>query len=142
MDDAPDGVVLFSLGSNIKSSMMAPEKIRQILEAFSKLKQKILWKFEAKNLPLPHNVRVSDWLPQSDLLAHPNLKVFITHGGHLSTTEAVYRGVPVIGIPIFGDQPLNMKEIVNAGFGIKLEYDELTPEVIINAVNEIINNSK
>lgn len=48
----------------------------------------------------------------------------------------------MIGVPIFGDQPLNMKEAVNAGFGITLNYDELTPDAIVNAVNESINNPK
>lgn len=69
MDEAKEGVVLFSLGSNIKSSLMPMEKIQMILEGFSRLPQKILWKFETDKSPqLPPNVNVSHWLPQSDLL--------------------------------------------------------------------------
>lgn len=60
----------------------------------------------------------------------------------MSTTEAVHRATPVIGIPIFGDQHLNVKETVNAGTGIKLEFDELTSDLIVEAVNEVINNPK
>ncbi|KAG5670631.1 hypothetical protein PVAND_000879 [Polypedilum vanderplanki] len=55
----------------------------------------------------PDNVMISSWLPQRDILAHPNVKAYICHGGLLGTTEAVYEGVPVLGIPIFGDQKTN-----------------------------------
>lgn len=69
MDNAKQGVILFSLGSNIKSSLMPKEKIRMILDAFAQLSQKVLWKFETDNLPrLPPNVNISKWFPQSDLL--------------------------------------------------------------------------
>ncbi|GBP42147.1 UDP-glucuronosyltransferase 2B37, partial [Eumeta japonica] len=71
---------------------------------------------------------------------HPKTKLFITHGGKLSTTEAIYYGVPVIGIPIFGDQFLNMEQAVVKGYGLKVEYEENLAKPLEIALNEMLNN--
>lgn len=65
-----------------------------------------IWKFEADNLPIekPKNLMISKFVPQSDILAHPNIKAFISHSGLLSTHEVLWRGKPVVSIPMFADQ--------------------------------------
>jgi len=40
---------------------------------------------------------------------HPNVKLFITHSGNSGTIEATSAGIPVLGIPIFFDQPRNLE---------------------------------
>ncbi|XP_021912895.1 UDP-glucuronosyltransferase 2C1-like [Zootermopsis nevadensis] len=139
LDEAPHGVIYFSMGSTLQSSEL-PESIRKaFLEAFSKFKQRVLWKWETDSLPgQPKNVRLGKWLPQSDILAHPNVRLFITHGGLLSMQEAIYRGVPLLGIPIFGDQGLNMGRAVSAGYGLKIDFVNVTTESLTWAIREII----
>lgn len=69
MDEAKEGFIFFSLGSNLRSDSLSYEKMQALLEAFSELPQRILWKFESENLPgQPPNVRTGKWLPQSDIL--------------------------------------------------------------------------
>ena len=72
--------------------------------------------------------------------AHPNVKLFISHGGLLGTSEAVYEGVPILGIPIFGDQRTNLKSIEANGAGEILDYNEISKEVVFEKVARILNN--
>ena len=142
IDESKHGVIYFSMGSNLKSAMLPMEKRKALLKALGSVKQRILWKFEEKELEgKPDNVFISDWFPQDDVLAHPNVKAFITHGGLLSTTESIYHGKPVIGIPIFGDQFLNMGKAVANGYGIQLDYQKLTAESLQAAMERIISDA-
>lgn len=139
LDDAPHGVIYFSMGSNIQSTQLPVEKREAILRVFAKLKQKVLWKWEDETLPnRPDNVVVKAWWPQDDILAHPNVRLFITHGGLLSTTESMYHGVPVIGIPVFGDQYLNMAKAERTGYGLLLPYQEISEERLARAINRVL----
>ncbi|KAG8228492.1 UDP-glycosyltransferase [Ladona fulva] len=142
MDEAKEGVIYFSMGSNVKSAEFSAEKRDAILAAFAELKEKVLWKWEGDG-PLPgqsSNVKLEKWVPQSDLLAHPNIKLFITHGGMLSLLEAAYRGVPLIGIPFYGDQKLNMEKASHLGVCIKVSYEELTKENLLSAIRKILDD--
>ncbi|KAJ8928785.1 hypothetical protein NQ314_018643 [Rhamnusium bicolor] len=72
--------------------------------------------------------------------AHQNVKVFITHGGLLSTTETIYHGVPIIAIPIFGDQKMNAITAQDEGYAIVLPFQEISEEKLTSYLNEIITN--
>ncbi|KAJ3626604.1 hypothetical protein MTP99_017086 [Tenebrio molitor] len=141
LDNAKEGVIYFSLGSNLKSALLPNEKRQILLNTFSKLKETVLWKWEDDTLPgKPANVHIAKWLPQQDVLAHPNLKLFITHGGLLSTTETIYHGVPALAIPIAGDQKLNARQMVNMGIGLTIGYQEITEEALSNKINQLLSN--
>lgn len=78
LDNSPEGVILFSLGSNIRSDSLSDSKKEILLEAFSRLPYKILWKWDSENLPKnPENVMVSKWLPQSDVLSKQKRKFIV-----------------------------------------------------------------
>lgn len=70
MDNSKEGVVLFSMGSNLKSKDLKPAIRAAILQSFSKIKQNVLWKFE-ENLPeASSNVRIMSWLPQQEVMGN------------------------------------------------------------------------
>lgn len=73
---------------------------------------------------------------------HPNVKAFISHGGLLSTTESVYHGVPIVGIPIFGDQKMNIAKAVKQGYAVSLPFQDLNKQSLEEALNEILYNPK
>lgn len=111
--------------------------------AFGKLKEKVLWKYENSSLPNnPGNIKITKWLPQRDLLAHPNVKLLITHGGLLSLYEAEVEGIPILGIPMFGDQFMNIANVVRRGYALKLHNDDITEENIYKSIHELIKNPK
>ncbi|XP_017779257.1 PREDICTED: UDP-glucuronosyltransferase-like [Nicrophorus vespilloides] len=143
LDDATEGVVYFSLGTNVKSKDLPKEKVQSILRALSKLKMKVLWKYEDDKLEgKPKNVMIQKWMPQQEILSHPNVKVFLTHGGLLSSIEAVYFGIPLIGVPFFGDQMSNMQMHVKNGFAIQIDFDDLNEASLTEAFNTITKNPK
>ena len=70
------------------------------------------------------------------MLAHPNLKVFVTHGGLLSTQEALYHNVPLVGTPLGMDQMANMRRAEKNGFGIVLDFKTLTKERLVSSIKK------
>ena len=69
LDEAADGVIYFSLGSNLQSHLMPETKRNAFLGTFSKLKQRVLWKWEIDTLPGQlSNMKFGKWLPQTDIL--------------------------------------------------------------------------
>ncbi|EDV26580.1 uncharacterized protein TRIADDRAFT_13360, partial [Trichoplax adhaerens] len=131
------GVVLVSMGTIFEF----PESLIPTLVAgFKRLEQKILWKTKLNVKNPPDNVKIVRWMPQNDILGHPKLRVFITHGGSKSIYEASYHGVPLIGIPIQAEQQLNIGKAKAAGVAIGLERNDLTPDIIVESVTEITTN--
>lgn len=142
LDSAKNGAILFSMGSMLKAVYWPVEKREAFVKAFSKLNVKVLWKYENDTLPnKPDNVMISPWVPQRDILAHPNIKLFITHGGLLGTTEALVEGVPVLGIPIYGDQRMNMNIAVNRGYAMTINFEDINENLLVDTIHSILKNA-
>ncbi|KAH8243676.1 hypothetical protein KR032_009313, partial [Drosophila birchii] len=141
IEGSPEGVIYFSMGSNVKSKDLPQETRDTLLKTFAKLKQRVLWKFEDDEMPgKPANVLIQKWYPQPDILAHPNVKMFITHGGLLSSTESVYFGKPVLGLPCFYDQYMNVKRAQRMGFGLGLDLNNLREEDLEKAIKTLLTD--
>lgn len=136
------GVIYFSLGSATKGDSMPYEMRNKVIKAFSQLPQRILWKYEKPIEGLPKNIKLTDWAPQQDILAHPKLRLFITHGGGLSTLEAAYHGCPVLGFPLSADQLGNMAQCEHIGFGLQLAWKTFTVDDLVHNIKLIINDKR
>ena len=73
------------------------------------------------------------------LSAHPKVVAFFSHCGLLGTTEAIYNGVPVVGMPIYGDQPTNAAAIEESGLGVQVEYDLLSKQYLLEKFKTVLN---
>ena len=98
LDEAgPDGIIYVSFGSALRASVMSDDKRKALLSVFGKLKQKVLWKWETDHMEdQPSNVMLHKWLPQQDVLGHPNVKLFVSHGGQSSFQETVCHQKPAV----------------------------------------------
>ncbi|XP_022523954.2 UDP-glucuronosyltransferase 1A1 isoform X2 [Astyanax mexicanus] len=134
------GIVVFTLGSLVQS--MPAEKASVFFQAFSQIPQRVLWRYTGE-LPdhVPENVKLMKWLPQNDLLGHPKARAFITHGGTHGIYEGICHGVPMVMLPLFGDQGDNVHRVASRGVGVVLNIHDITPEMLIDALNTVINES-
>lgn len=116
LDESTNGAIYFSLGTVLKTSQMPKEKLQIILgmydgnareinrlsrkkvdgvhfeiaDALKMIKYNVIWKYEddkAMANRVSSNVIVRKWLPQSDILAHKNVRLFISHAGMFSNFE-------------------------------------------------------
>lgn len=127
LDEAQHGVIYFSLGTLLKTSQMTLDKLNTFLHTFKMLKQRVVWKYESDTIvDIPSNVLIRKWLPQTDILAHKNVVLFITHGGMFGNFEAIARGVPLLVIPFFADQHRNAFRVVKMGYGKSLNFGDMT----------------
>ncbi|CAG9762821.1 unnamed protein product [Ceutorhynchus assimilis] len=137
--NAEAGVIYFNLGSMIKSDTFPEEQRRKFLRAFARFPQRILWKWENGTMAdKPDNVMIDKWMPQYDILCHPNVKLFLNHGGLLSTVEAAHCGKPLVIMPQFGDQKHNAYAMETNGVGILLNLQTATEEQIVEAIKKAL----
>jgi len=134
VEEAEHGVIFISFGSVIMPSMMPESKRKALVSVFAGLKQRVIWKWDTEMPDAPPNVLISSWLPQTSLLAHPNLKLFITHAGAGSLQESICYTTPIIAIPINSDQFANANEALRLGIGVSVDWHSLTEETLAREV--------
>lgn len=74
------------------------------------------------------------------LSGHPKTRAFITHGGANGIYEAIYHGVPMVGIPLFAEQPDNMVHLKAKGAAIIVNLNFMKTADLRDAINAVINN--
>ncbi|XP_049881043.1 UDP-glucosyltransferase 2-like isoform X1 [Pectinophora gossypiella] len=141
LDNSKRGVVYVSMGSNVHPSNMDEVMLENFIKAFGALPYDILWKFDIDNFgPMPRNVKTQKWFPQRDLLVHKNIKAFVTQGGLQSSDEAIDAGVPLVGIPMLGDQFYNVHKYVELGIGVQVDAMTFTAQEVVDAVKKVVED--
>ncbi|XP_047422670.1 UDP-glucuronosyltransferase 2B9-like isoform X2 [Sciurus carolinensis] len=132
-----NGVVVFSLGSLVGT--LNEERANVIASALAQIPQKVLWRFDGKKPDtLGPNTRLFKWIPQRDLLGHPKTKAFITHGGTNGIYEAIYHGIPMVGIPLFADQYDSISHMKIKGAAVRLDFNTMSSTDLLKALNTVI----
>ncbi|XP_013393118.1 UDP-glucuronosyltransferase 2C1-like [Lingula anatina] len=140
MEHHKNGVIIVSFGSI--ASYLPDYVVKKMVEAFGKVKYGVIWKYTGpKPESITPNVKLLPWLPQNDLLAHPNTKLFISHFGLGGAFESFYHGVPVIGLPLNGDQFYNSNRAQHRGIAKVMDILYFTTEELVGNINAMIDNS-
>ena len=133
------GLIIMSLGTFIAE--LPPDLADEIAAAFAKLPQKVIWRHKGvKPATLGNNTLLVDWMPQNDLLGHPKTKLFVAHGGTNGVQEAMYHGVPIVGLPLIFDQHDNMRRIEVRGAGKVLDFFTLNEEIFFQGIQDVLND--
>ncbi|KAM7423781.1 hypothetical protein PAMA_000238 [Pampus argenteus] len=133
------GVIIMSLGTFV--SELPADIANEIAATFATLPQKVIWRYKG-NRPatLGNNTLLVDWMPQNDLLGHPKIKLFVAHGGTNGVQEAIYHGVPVVGLPLFFDQYDNLLRLKDRGAAKILTINTVDKDNnFMKAIQEVMN---
>ncbi|CAH1245046.1 UGT2B4 [Branchiostoma lanceolatum] len=118
-----DGVVLVTFGSMIAA--MPAEKADMLAAAFARLPQKVVWRYAGTPPPsLGSNTKTMEWVPQNDLLV----------------AEAMYHGVPLVGMPLMNDAHDNIARVVARGMAVSLDIHAVTSEEVYQAITSVISD--
>lgn len=138
VSSAEHGVVVVTFGSMI--TQLTSDRAEVIATALSNLQQKVIWRYSGPTpQSLGSNTKLLDWIPQNDLLGHPQTRAFVAHGGTNGLYEALYHGVPLVGVPLFGDQSENLARLSRRGVAKVLHFNTMTAQEMTSAINEVIN---
>lgn len=74
--------------------------------------------------------------------AHPNLLFFVTHGGYLSSIEALHFGVPIIGVPVYFDQFININKAVKKGYALMAELNVNLARNLQEPIQKMLTDSR
>ncbi len=139
IQSAKHGIIVVSFGTLV--NLMPMETADRFVAAFKLLKQHVVWRFPGDPpANVPANVKLMKWLPQNELLGHPNTKLLIMHAGFSSLVEAVYNGIPMVVMPFFADQKYVAKVITHKQYGVQASIARFTPQSLADDINTVLND--
>lgn len=135
-------VVYASLGTLAVASKALLERM---VAAFTSEDFRVLWVLKEKQraqLPsLPPNIRVASWVPSPlAILAHENVRVFVSHCGINSVQESLHVGTPIVGIPIMASQRDMGARVADAGVGLSLDKGRFTAEDLRRSILRVLRD--
>ncbi|KAL6094257.1 hypothetical protein STEG23_002029 [Scotinomys teguina] len=120
---------------------LTEERANVIAAGLAQIPQKVPWRFEGKKpSTLGPNTQLYKWIPQNDLLSLPKTRAFITHGGTNGIYEVIYHGIPVVGIPLFGDQFDNVARMKMKGAGVRLDFLTMSSTDLVDALKTVMKD--
>jgi MGT family glycosyltransferase len=89
--------------------------------------------------PLPENLHVEQYIPNSLLL--PHVDAVVCHGGFNTVMGALAFGRPLVLAPITADQPIHARRCAALGAGRVINSEAMAPTEIRSATRAVLDDS-
>jgi UDP:flavonoid glycosyltransferase YjiC (YdhE family) len=134
-------LVYLTFGTVLGHMSIAPGVFRAALDAVADLPQRVLLtighRLDPDVLgPAPGNVHVEPWVDQADVF--PAADVVVCHAGSGTTYGALAAGLPLVLVPIFGDQFENARRVAAAGAAITVDG----PDAIADGIAAVLGTDR
>lgn len=116
--------------------------LQRILDAVGSLPVRALvtlGPFDSATFNAPPNAVLERFVPHSAAL--PQATALVTQCGMGGITKALAHGVPLVCLPLVGDQPDNAARVVARGAGARVN-SEATPETIRRALGQVLDEPR
>ncbi|XP_059172906.1 UDP-glucuronosyltransferase 1A1-like [Physella acuta] len=138
-EGSQNGIILATFGSSVVN--IPSHVIDQMTSAFSQLDMNVVWKVNLTS-PDPEKILTSLWVPQNDVLAHPKTRLVVSNCGNSIQYEALYNAIPMLCLPIFGEQFYNSRRSDLKNFGLTADIRRLSDKDFVKLIRKITTNDK
>jgi len=171
MEESKDTIVYVSFGTNVKAAAHLLRTLTAGMAMMEKKGTRFLWDIAEADLDaaliekpddedaqqdeesenagaalesIPANILLAPKVSQMAVLGSGRIAAFVSHCGLNSVHEAMYFGVPIIGIPFLGDQLVSARLLAEVGAGASLPTPRLTADLFESTVASIagVNNKR
>ncbi|CAG5129675.1 unnamed protein product [Candidula unifasciata] len=139
VNESKNGIIVMTFGGTVVN--LPPHFTSKMASAFKQLDLRVVWRVNMTS-PDPKQILTSTWIPQNDLLGHEKTKLFVSHCGKNGQYEALYHGVPILCMPIFGDQYYNAERVADKELGLYADMRTASTEQLAAMLKEIIYQKK
>ncbi|CAL1543779.1 unnamed protein product [Lymnaea stagnalis] len=133
------GIAVVSFGTSV---LAIPKAVSQkMISAFLQQELDVVWRANVSSAH-PDRIMTSHWLPQNDLLAHPKTKLFVSHCGTNGQYEALYHAVPILCLPLIGEQLYNSHRSKSKGFGLTASILDISDKRLARLMRRVAESDK
>lgn len=136
-------LVYVTFGTETQNFDHAKSIYRVALEAVSELPIRALMTTGSELSPdvigaIPVNTIVLPWVAQADVF--PLASAMLHHGGSGTLLGGLAAGLPMVIAPLFADQPINAKQVEEAGAGLAVL--DPSPDKLRSAIERVLAQKK
>ncbi|KAK6959869.1 UDP-glucuronosyltransferase 1-6 [Biomphalaria glabrata] len=135
IDNSEKGVALVS-SANIPAPIA-----KKMMLAFQQQNLSVIWRvhFSPANTS---RLMTMPWVPQNDILANRKTRLFVSHCGTHSQYDALYHGVPILCLPLYGDQFYNAERAKSKGFGLSANLATISYKQLAKLMSKVADTDK